>query len=80
MYMPEHHTQKFPTYNSARYAYAIHLLNEAVEKSSPHDATCCEGWNVIDVIEHAEMVLSMVDNINREDLSLIHISEPTRPY
>ena len=31
MYMPEHHTQKFPTYNSARYAYAIHLLSEAVE-------------------------------------------------
>ena len=69
MYMSEHHTQKFPTYNSARYAYAIHLLSEAVEKSSPHDTTCCEGWNVIDVIEHAEMVLSMVDNINREDSS-----------
>lgn len=69
MYMPESHTQKFPTYNSARYAFAIRILSEAVEKSSPYEITCCEGWDVTDVIEHAEMVLSMVDNINREDSS-----------
>lgn len=69
MYMPESHTQKFPTYNSARYAYAIRLLSEAVEKSSPHNPTCCVGWDVTDVIEHAEVVLSMVNNINGEDSS-----------
>ena len=72
MYMPESHTQKFPTYNSARYAYAIHLLSNAVEKSSPHETTCCEGWDVTEVIEHAEIVLSMVDNINKEDPSTSH--------
>jgi uncharacterized protein (TIGR03086 family) len=66
MYMPQSHTQKFPSYNVARYAYAIDLLSSAVNQSS-HDAmTCCEGWTVIDVIEHAEVVLAMVNNIDGE--------------
>tara|TARA_B100001094_G_scaffold65110_1_gene61115 strand:+ start:11222 stop:11791 length:570 start_codon:yes stop_codon:yes gene_type:complete len=66
MYMPQSHTQKFASYNAARYAYAIDLLSSAVNQSS-HDAmTCCEGWTVSDVIEHAEVVLAMVNNIDTE--------------
>ena len=37
-----------------------------IEHSSHHDTTCCEGWAVSDVIDHAEVVLAMVDNIDGE--------------
>ena len=66
MYMSDSHSQKFPSYNTARYAYAINLLSDVIEHSSHHETTCCEGWTVSDVIDHAEIVLAMVDNIDGE--------------
>ena len=45
-------------------AHAINLLSDVIEHSSHHDTTCCEGWTVSDVIDHAEIVLAMVDNID----------------
>ena len=52
-----------------------------------------EGWTVGDFIDDIEPIFDMANHINRQpftnkaelkqwvkDLSLIHISEPTRPY
>ena len=63
-YIPDSTLQQTASYNHARYGYTVKIFSEVSSKSQHDKPTCCEGWNVQDVLEHATMVMTMVDQID----------------
>ena len=65
-YIPIQTLEATVSYNAARYAYATSLFAAASAVSTADAQTCCEDWCVADAVEHATLVMNMVDNIDGE--------------
>ena len=65
-YIPIQTLETTASYNAARYAYATSLFAAASAVSTADEQTCCEDWCVADAVEHATLVMNMVDNIDGE--------------
>ena len=76
-YIPQSILQQAGSYNHARYQYALKLFAEASSKAKKDMPTCCEGWAVSDVVEHATLVMAMVDQIDGKSPNIVAESDPT---
>ena len=66
-YLPASTLERTASYNHARYGHTLKIFADVASRSKHDRQTCCEEWNVQDVLEHATMVMTMVDQIDADD-------------
>ena len=76
-YIPASTIEKTASYNHARYAHTLKIFSDVASRSIQKEETCCEGWSVQDVLEHAVMVMTMVDQVDADSPNLSTESDST---
>ncbi|HAY52262.1 MAG TPA: hypothetical protein DCY30_09580 [Acidimicrobiaceae bacterium] len=75
-YLPSSMLEQTASYNHARYGHTLKIFADVASRSKHDQQTCCEGWNVQDVLEHATMVMTMVDQVDVDDPNFSTESDP----
>ena len=66
-YLPARTLEQTASYNHARYGHTLKIFADVASRSKHDQQTCCEEWNVQDVLEHATMVMTMVDQVDADE-------------
>lgn len=75
-YIPDSTLQQTASYNHARYGHTLKIFSDVASRSDQGLQTCCEGWSVQDVLEHATMVMTMVDQVDADSSNTPTESDP----
>ena len=66
-YLPASTLEQTASYNHARYGHTLKIFADVASRSKHDQQTCCEEWDVQDVLEHATMVMTMVDQVDADE-------------
>jgi uncharacterized protein (TIGR03086 family) len=75
-YLPASTLEQTASYNHARYGHTLKIFADVASRSKHDQQTCCEEWNVQDVLEHATMVMTMVDQVDADEPNFSTDSDP----
>ena len=75
-YLPASTLEQAASYNHARYGHTLKIFADVASRSKHDQQTCCEEWNVQDVLEHATMVMTMVDQVDADEPNFSTDSDP----
>ena len=75
-YLPASTLERTASYNHARYGHTLKIFADVASRSKHDRQTCCEEWNVQDVLEHATMVMTMVDQVDADEPNFSTGSDP----
>ena len=75
-YLPARTLEQTASYNHARYGHTLKIFADVASRSKHDQQTCCAEWNVQDVLEHATLVMTMVDQVDADEPNFSTDSDP----